>query len=409
MTRVLWDGDGTVRRALRTIVRDPQLGTTTLSQAQIMTNLLKDLLPDSPRESALLIAAAQVGLPEVLQDHLNDGLDLGTAARLTAGWFARQMPFTRDGCTWVVSEIAIALGVDPSVLAEVTQPDTMPYSVSIDDPEADEDEAGAIVAWGDNDEGETDVPRGISSAVAVSAGWYHSLAVTDEGRVVAWGSNVRGLTDVPVELTGVAAISAGQYHSLALTKAGLVCAWGGNGYGQSSVPAGLTQVTAIAAGADHSLVVAEGKVLAWGGDRYGQASVPAGLPPITTVAAGAGHSVALADDGTVHAWGLDDFGEAAVPDGLADVVAIAAGVNQSAAVTADGKVVTWGKVEQVPDGLAEVVAISGSGTHHLALTADGLVVAWGSNDCGECDVPAVLSGVTAIAAGYGHSLAVMPD
>ena len=31
------------------------------------------------------------------------------------------------------------------------------------------------------------------------------------------------------------------------------------------------------------------------------------------------------------------------------------------------------------------------------------------DDCGESDVPSTLSGVTAMAAGYGHSLAVMPE
>ena len=67
------------------------------------------------------------------------------------------------------------------------------------------------------------------------------------------------------------------------------------------------------------------------------------------------------------------------------------------------------KFPHVETDLADVIAISGNGTHLLALTADGLVYGWGSDDCGECDVPALLSGVTAIAAGYGHSLAVMPD
>jgi alpha-tubulin suppressor-like RCC1 family protein len=47
--------------------------------------------------------------------------------------------------------------------------------------------------------------------------------------------------------------------------------------------------------------------------------------------------------------------------------------------------------------------------HSLALTSAGDVIAWGSNECGECDVPSGLFGVTAIAAGYGHSLAVVSD
>ena len=73
--------------------------------------------------------------------------------------------------------------------------------------------------------------------------------------------------------------------------------------------------------------------------------------------------------------------------------------------------VAWGRREAslIPADLSDVVAISGSGAHCLALTGGGLVRAWGSNACGECDVPPELAGVTAIAAGYGHSLAVVPD
>jgi hypothetical protein len=411
MTRVLWDVDGTVRRALRSIVRDPQFGQAALSQPQIMTNLLKDLLPDSPRESALLVAAAQSGLPDVLQGYLGEGMDLGTASRLTVGWFAKRMPFTKDACRWLVGELAIALGVDPSALDEITLPDTIPYSAGIDDDLGEPDEAGVVIAWGDNDEGETDVPAGLDSVIAIAAGWYHSMAVTGGGGVVAWGSNARGLLDVPAGLTGVTAVAAGQFHSLALTVAGTITGWGGNGYGQCDVPPGLSGVTSIAAGCDHCLAVASGRVYAWGGDKYGQASPPGSLCDVTAVAAGAGHSLALTQAGTVVAWGLNDFGETVVPAGLREVTAIAAGVNQSAAVKADGTVVTWGRQEggPVPADLSDVVTISGGGTHWLALTGSGLVRAWGSNDCGECDVPPVLAGVTAIAAGYGHSLAVVPD
>ena len=144
------------------------------------------------------------------------------------------MPFTKDACGWVVSELAIALGVDPSALAQATLPDTVPYSEVADDFDDDNDEAGVVVAWGDNDEGETDVPRGLDSVIAVAAGWYHSLAVTGDGKVVAWGSSARGMTDVPARLSGVTTISAGRYHSLALTVAGTITAWGGNGYRQST-------------------------------------------------------------------------------------------------------------------------------------------------------------------------------
>src|SRR5690348_9342934 len=113
MTQTVWDVGGDVRRALRSIAGDPQLGPAVLADPHVMANLLKDLLPDLPRESALLVAAAQCDLLGVLSGHLGQGLDLGTSSRLAAGWFAERMPFTDDACAWVVRELAIALGADP--------------------------------------------------------------------------------------------------------------------------------------------------------------------------------------------------------------------------------------------------------------------------------------------------------
>ena len=60
----------------------------------------------------------------------------------------------------------------------------------------------------------------------------------------------------------------------------------------------------------------------------------------------------------------------------------------------------------MPAGHSHVVAIAALNTHALALKADGTVVAWGSNSLGETDVPAALSGITAISAGAHHSLAL---
>jgi hypothetical protein len=85
MTQTVWDVRGDVRRALRSIVADPQLGSAVLTDPLVMANLLKDLLPDLPRESALLVAAAQCDLASVLSGHLAQGFDLGTSSRLTAG------------------------------------------------------------------------------------------------------------------------------------------------------------------------------------------------------------------------------------------------------------------------------------------------------------------------------------
>jgi hypothetical protein len=90
----------------------------------------------------------------------------------------------------------------------------------------------------------------------------------------------------------------------------------------------------------------------------------------------------------------------------------------AAQAAATGTVVAWGcSVSNfgqcsVAAGLSGVTAIAAGFSHSLALKGDGTVVAWGcgaDTNFGQCSVPAGLSGVTAIAAGAAHSLALKSD
>ena len=76
-----------------------------------------------------------------------------------------------------------------------------------------------------------------------------------------------------------------------------------------------------------------------------------------------------------------------------------------------GTVVAWGDngfgQTTVPAGLSGVTAIAAGGSHTVALKNDGTVVAWGYNGDGQRTVPAGLSGVSAIAAGYYHTVALV--
>lgn len=112
MTSVPWDAQGEAHAALRAIVADPRYGPPALSNAQTMTNLLKDMLPDAPRESSVLVAASEAGVAGMLQSNVSQGMDVATASRLAAGTFENQTALTPDACNWAVGILASALRLD---------------------------------------------------------------------------------------------------------------------------------------------------------------------------------------------------------------------------------------------------------------------------------------------------------
>ena len=61
----------------------------------------------------------------------------------------------------------------------------------------------------------------------------------------------------------------------------------------------------------------------------------------------------------------------------------------------------------VPAGLSNVVAIAAGFFHNLALRRDGSVVAWGWDNSGQIDVPPDLHNVVSIAAGGYFNLAIV--
>ena len=117
--------EGEAREALRAIVSDPGYGTAALSNAPLMANLLKDYLPDAPRERNVLIAAAEADLASMLKAHVASGLDLHIAARLTTASFASTTAYTPEACAWAVDELALALGLTarPNALTEPRPPE----------------------------------------------------------------------------------------------------------------------------------------------------------------------------------------------------------------------------------------------------------------------------------------------
>ena len=213
--------------------------------------------------------------------------------------------------------------------------------------------------------------RGVR-VVAIEAGTAHSMALTDEGEVLTFGRGAMGchghidqegqlVPKVIEALSGVrvVAMAAGSYHSMVLTDEGAVLSFGAGRYGllghgdeknqlepkMIEALRGL-RVVAIAAGGMHSMVLTdEGTVLSFGWDNYGQLGhgndedcqlVPRVIMAlrgvrVLAITACSHHSMVLTEEGEVLSFGLGRYGHLGhgdaenqrVPKGIAGLTELA--------------------------------------------------------------------------------------
>ena len=285
-----------------------------------------------------------------------------------------------------------------------------------------------------------------SGVVAVSAGAFHTCALTTAGGVKCWGQNFGALGDgtelhrlTPVDVvglgSGVAAISASGGHTCALTSTGGVKCWGvmgGLGLGDGTTQNRLTPVdvvgltggaVAITAGNTHTCALTGARgVKCWGGNagRLGDGTDQNRLTPVDVLGLGSGvmaitaggsQTCAVTNAGGAKCWGNNVSG--ALGDGTtvnrrtpvdvagltSGVVALSAGDNHTCAVTTSGGVKCWGSdlSGQLGDGAfnvdrltpvdvtglsSGVTAVSAGGQHTCARTSVGGVKCWGFNGLG---------------------------
>jgi|JI10StandDraft_1071094.scaffolds.fasta_scaffold119415_1 alpha-tubulin suppressor-like RCC1 family protein len=319
--------------------------------------------------------------------------------------------------------------------------------------------SGGVKCWGKNNAGQlgngtnqssslpVDVAGLASGAIAVSAGWNHSCAITLTN-VLCWGSNFGGqLGDgtttsrsipAPVLYFGTAAdIVTGAAHTCAIitSSSGVYC-WGSGSRGQLGLdnivsttspidPAiGLESgVSEISSFAYHSCAVlsATGRMKCWGANEYGQLGdgttegrfIPVDVVSmesgVTTIAAGELHTCAAQGD-AVKCWGFNNTGRLGNGErpnstfpvsviGLANpVFQIAAGYGQTCVWHGSETYSCWGNnmhgaigngrigyapTPQLVVGFESGVVDAEVGLTHSCAVKAGAVYCWGDNRHGQ--------------------------
>ena len=71
------DSGGQARAAVRTIAND--YGPPALSNPEFLNSLLRDMIPDSPREASVLVAAADANVAGILQERTAQRISIDAA------------------------------------------------------------------------------------------------------------------------------------------------------------------------------------------------------------------------------------------------------------------------------------------------------------------------------------------
>ena len=258
---------------------------------------------------------------------------------------------------------------------------------------------GTVKCWGSNEYGQlgtgttfadSPVPMvvvGLSDVVGIASGeWKKACAVVSGGTVKCWGLGMLGdgtgfNSSTPVDavgLTDAVAVSVGRFHSCALREVGTVKCWGQNygselGDGTNIViqvlpvdVVGVADATQLGEGAS-CVGVSTGQAKCWGPNNSGQlgdgtnttSNVPVevtSLTDVTAITKENQRACALLAGGAVKCWGGGYLGD---------------GGNHSSNTPVD------------VIGLTDATAISNGGVHSCALESSGKVKCWGYNSYGQ--------------------------
>jgi serine/threonine protein kinase/alpha-tubulin suppressor-like RCC1 family protein len=313
---------------------------------------------------------------------------------------------------------------------------------------------GRVACWGNNDNGQlgdgASESRATPAFVAgdfsfqqITAGFYHSCAVTTVGEVYCWGKNESGQLgdgttqsrNAPVRIgssTSYRLVLGGREHTCGLTTSRSVQCWGLNADGQLGdgsrnrrTSPGTVDLPApvhnLAVGWNHSCAItADGSAWCWGKNDNGQLgdgtttsrTTPIRvkfIEPLVSIAAGSAHTCAVTESGAAWCWGANSNGQLGSGTTVASSIptpvsastsfsTIVAGGLFSCARGKDSSAWCWGQNNngQLGDGtttnrnapvavrsLSRVRSLQSGGGHTCAVNDRNETYCWGRNIDGQ--------------------------